>query len=306
MGVSMPPGGAAVARAAALPSTPDHACAGRFDCVLRFTQVDVFTDQFMTGNPVAVVHDADGLDTEQMAALANWTNLSETTFLLAPTDPAADYRVRIFTPQRELPFAGHPTIGSARAWLAAGGTPKADGRLVQECAAGLISLRRDGDRLAFAAPPLLRGGPVDPTTVERLAAALRLEPDRIVDSQWADNGPGWVVALLEDADTVLGLEPDATAFGDTPTVGVVGPGGVADFEVRAFSGRGLLREDPVTGSLNAGIAQWLIPAGMAPSSYVASQGTRLGRRGRVRVDRVDGDIWVGGDTVVGITGTVAL
>jgi len=278
----------------------------RFDFVLRFTQVDVFTDQFMTGNPVAVVHDADGLDTDQMAALANWTNLSETTFLLTPTDPAADYRLRIFTPQRELPFAGHPTIGSARAWLAAGGAPKSDGPLVQECAAGLISLRGDGDRLAFAAPPLLRGGPVDPATVERLGAALRLEPGRIVDTQWADNGPGWVVALLEDADTVLGLEPDAAAFGDTRAVGVVGPGGVADFEVRAFSARGLLREDPVTGSLNAGIAQWLIPAGKAPSSYVASQGTRLGRRGRVRVDRVDGEIWVGGDTVVGITGAVAL
>jgi len=274
----------------------------------RFTQVDVFTDELLYGNPVAVVHDADRLDTERMAAFARWTNLSETTFLLTPTDPAADYRLRIFTPNRELPFAGHPTLGSARAWLAAGGVPKADG-LVQECAAGLISVRRDGDRLAFAAPPLLREGPAEPGTLTQLAAALRLEPARIVAAHWADNGPGWVVALLPDADTVLSLAPDPTAFGDTRSVGVVGPyppGGPADFEVRAFSARNMFREDPVTGSLNAGIAQWLIAAGTAPPSYVTSQGTRLGRRGRVHVRQVDGDIWVGGDTVVGVTGTVAL
>jgi PhzF family phenazine biosynthesis protein len=275
-----------------------------------FSQVDVFTDELLSGNPVAVVHGADGLTTEEMAAFARWTNLSETTFLLTPDDPAADYRLRIFTVGRELPFAGHPTLGSARAWLAAGGEPKTPGRLVQECGAGLVPLRRDGDRLAFAAPPLRRGGPVEPGTVEALAAALRIEPAEIADAQWADNGPGWVAVLLSSADAVLALAPDPAGFGEYTDVGVVGPyppGGEVAVEVRAFvHDGGTLWEDPVTGSLNAAIAQWLIPAGTVPPSYVASQGTALRRRGRVHVERADGEIWVGGDTVVGITGTVAL
>ncbi|MGH3761423.1 PhzF family phenazine biosynthesis protein [Actinophytocola sp.] len=277
--------------------------------MLSFTQVDVFTDELLSGNPVAVVHGADELTTEQMAAFARWTNLSETTFLLSPTDPAADYRLRIFTTARELPFAGHPTIGSARAWLAAGATPKTQGRLVQECGAGLVSLRRNGNRLAFAAPPLLRGGPVEPETVDAVAAALGVAPGEIVDAQWADNGPGWVAVLLADADAVLNLTPDPTAFGRYTDVGVVGPyppGGDVAFEVRAFVVDDGFFEDPVTGSLNAAIAQWLIPAGRAPSAYTASQGTKLRRRGRVHVERAGDDIWIGGDTVVGITGTVAL
>jgi PhzF family phenazine biosynthesis protein len=271
---------------------------------VRFSQVDVFTHELTLGNPVAVVHDADGLPDAVMAAFARWTNLSETTFLLAPTDPAADYRLRIFTTHGELPFAGHPTRGSARAWLAAGGVPQQPGRLVQECGAGLVRVREDGGRLAFAAPPLVREGPVDEADVERLAAGLGLHRDDVVDAQWADNGPGWVALLLTSADAVLAVDP--SALGPDEKVGIVGPypnGSETDVEVRAFFPGG---EDPVTGSLNASIAQWLIGTGRAPESYVASQGTVLGRRGRVHVDTDDDDIWIGGDTVVGITGAVDL
>ena len=274
-----------------------------------FSQVDVFTDELLLGNPVAVVHDGDGVSTERMAAFARWTNLSETTFLLPPTEPGADYRLRIFTPVRELPFAGHPTLGTARAWLEAGGRAARDGELVQQCAAGLVRIRRAGGRLAFAAPPVLRDGPVNAADLAVLTRALRLEPGDLVDARWADNGPGWVALLLRDADTVLRLEPDREAFGELDKVGVVGPyppGSEVDFEVRAFVPRVGLGEDPVTGSLNASVAQWLIPAGIAPARYTTAQGTRLRRRGRVHVEQRDGDIWVGGDTVVGITGTVAL
>jgi PhzF family phenazine biosynthesis protein len=271
---------------------------------MRFSQVDVFTDQLTLGNPVAVVHDADGLTDQQMAAFARWTNLSETTFLLSPTDAAADYRLRIFTTFGELPFAGHPTLGSARAWLEAGGAPARPGELVQECDAGLVRVRQDGARLAFAAPPLLRSGPVDDADLVQIAATLRIERSDVIGAQWVDNGPGWVVLLLRNADAVLAVEPGR--FGTIDRVGIVGPhapGGDADLEVRAFFPPG---EDPVTGSLNAGIGQWLIGTGLATDSYVAAQGTRLGRRGRVHVDRDGDDIWVGGDTVLGITGTVAL
>ena len=274
-----------------------------------FSQVDVFTNELLFGNPVAVVHDADGISTDRMAAFARWTNLSETTFLLPPTEPGADYRLRIFTPVRELPFAGHPTLGTARAWLAAGGRAAREGELVQQCAAGLVRIRQAGDRLAFAAPPVLRAGPVNAADLAVLVRALRLEPGDLVDARWADNGPGWVALLLRDADTVLRLEPDRGAFGELDKVGVVGPYPPASevaFEVRAFVPRVGLGEDPVTGSLNASVAQWLIPAGIAPARYTAAQGTRLGRRGRVHVEQRDGDIWVGGDTVVGVTGTVAL
>ncbi|ANZ40291.1 phenazine biosynthesis protein PhzF [Lentzea guizhouensis] len=275
-----------------------------------FSQVDVFTDEFLYGNAVAVVHDADVLTDEQMAAFARWTNLAETTFLLTPSDPAADYRLRIFTISRELPFAGHPTLGSARAWLAAGGRPRTPGQLVQECAAGLVTVRGEGGRLAFAAPPRQRSGPVTPAELDTLVAALRIQPGEIVEARWADNGPGWVAVLLRSADAVLALEPDYAQFGGFTSVGVVGPhqpGGDAAFEVRAFVDEGSrYDEDPVTGSLNAAIAQWLIPAGVAPAEYVAAQGTVLGRRGRVHLRQADGEIWVGGDTVVGVTGQVAL
>jgi PhzF family phenazine biosynthesis protein len=276
--------------------------------MLRFSQVDVFTDEFMVGNPVAVVHDADDVSADQMAAFGRWTNLSESSFLLSPTAPGADYRLRIFTPQRELPFAGHPTLGSATAWLAAGGVP-AGSQVVQQSAVGNVRIRRSGERLAFAAPPLVRGGPVDQADVDQLARALHLTKDQLVVAQWADNGPGWVVLLLTDASAVLAIEPDFAAFGTFTSVGVIGPypaGSDVDFEVRAFAPTLGVGEDPVTGSLNAAIAQWLIPAGLAASRYTASQGTRLRRRGRVYLEQSDNDIWVGGDTVIGVTGTVAL
>jgi PhzF family phenazine biosynthesis protein len=270
----------------------------------KFTQVDVFARELTQGNPLAVVHGAEGLSDQQMAAFANWTNLSETAFLLPPAAPAADYRVRIFTPERELPFAGHPTLGSARAWLAAGGVPQG-AHIVQECGAGLVRVRRDGDRLAFAAPPLLRGGPVDDADLAAVVSRLKLRDTDVLGASWADNGPGWLALLLRDAATVLAIEADFGAIGPYK-VGVVGaqPAGAdTAFEVRAFSDR---VEDPATGSLNASLGQWLTAEGIAPERYVAAQGTRLGRRARIHVERDGEDVWVGGDTVVGIRGEVEL
>ena len=272
-----------------------------------FDQIDVFTDELLLGNPLAVVHQADALTDDQMSAFARWTNLSETTFLLTPSDQSADYRVRIFTPTRELPFAGHPTLGSARAWLNRGGIPRQPGLLVQQCGAGLVRVRQDGTRLAFAAPPLVQDGPVAASDLAQIARALRMPASDIVDAQWVDNGPGWVAVRLADARSVLDIEPDFASMSPFK-IGVVGAypnGSDADFEVRAFTSE-TSHEDPVTGSLNAGIAQWLIGAGITPPAYVASQGTRLRRRGRIYIEKVDDDIWVGGDTVVGISGTVNL
>ena len=273
-----------------------------------FTQVDVFTDELGYGNPVAVVHDAEGLDDAALQRFAAWTNLSETTFLLPPTDPAADYRLRIFTTARELPFAGHPTLGSARAWLEAGGVQADPAVVVQECGAGLVRVRRDGARLAFAAPPLLRGGPVEMLDVAEVAEALGIDPGEVVDAQWGDNGPGWVMVLLASAEAVLALEPDGRLMTRFTDIGVAGPhpaGHEVAYEVRAFWAPGP-GEDPVTGSLNAALGQWLVRTGRAPRSYVAAQGTALGRRGRVHVTAEGADVWIGGDTVVGISGTVAL
>ena len=269
-----------------------------------FRQVDVFSSEALRGNPVAVVHDADGITDEQMRAFARWTNLSETTFLLAPTDPAADYRLRIFTPDGELPFAGHPTLGSAHAWLEAGGAA-AGTDIVQECGAGLVRIRR-GDVLAFEAPPLRRSGPVSEDDLSAIATALRVDRGDLLDSAWVDNGPGWVGVLLADAAAVLALEPDWAAFGDLK-VGVVGPydDGPVAVEVRAFCPGFGMDEDPVTGSLNAGIGQWL-GGSTLPASYVASQGTVLQRAGRVHVDVVDGRVTVGGATRTTVVGTVDL
>lgn len=273
----------------------------------RFTQVDVFTDRLGLGNAVAVVHTASGLSDEEMARFARWTQLSETTFLMQPSRPDADYRLRIFTATGELPFAGHPTLGSARAWLLGRGNAAVPERIVQECGAGLVELRRRAQRWYFRAPPLLRSGPVDPGEVARLTDGLGLLPDQVVDARWADNGPGWVALLLDSARSVLGIEPRHHLLRPNDMIGVVGPhpdGSAARFEVRAFfAGRGL-EEDPVTGSLNAALAQWLIPAGVAPSSYMATQGSRLRRDGRVYIESVDGEVWVGGDTVAGVVGTV--
>jgi PhzF family phenazine biosynthesis protein len=271
-----------------------------------FRQVNVFSAEGFLGNPLAVVHDADGVGDDDMLRFANWTNLSETTFLLPPTDPGADYRVRIFTPGGELSFAGHPTIGSAHAWLEAGGVPRQEGEVVQECPAGLVRVRR-GERLAFAAPPVVREGPVTGQERAELVRALALADYDIVDARWIDNGPGWVGVLLRDAAAVLAVRPDWAEFGDLE-VGIVGAypaGSECAVEVRAFCpGLGVV-EDPVTGSLNASLGQWLA-GDRLPMSYVAAQGTMLGRRGRVYVER-DGDtVWVGGDATTAIKGTVGL
>jgi PhzF family phenazine biosynthesis protein len=275
--------------------------------MLRFSQVDVFSPEPLLGNPVAVVHDADDLSDDDMARFARWTNLSETTFLLSPTRADADYRLRIWTPGGELPFAGHPTLGSAHAWLEAGGVPADPDELVQECAAGPVRVRR-GERLAFAAPPLVRSGAVSDEDRAAICRALRIEDAQVVDCAWVDNGPGWVGVLLADAETVLALRPDLGAFGELE-IGVVGPhapgASDADVEVRAFVPTMGIGEDPVTGSFNAGVAQWLA-GDRLPSSYVASQGTVLGRRGRVHVTLEGEDLWVGGDTRLVIAGKVAL
>ncbi|MFC4223228.1 PhzF family phenazine biosynthesis protein [Lysinibacter cavernae] len=280
-----------------------------------FSQVDVFTSEPMYGNPVAVVHDADGLSDDQMAAFARWTNLSETTFLLSPTAAEADYRLRIFTPGGELPFAGHPTLGSCHAWIeraAATGAPvPTDGTVVQECEAGLIRIAKVDGRLAFTAPPLVRSGRVADNLLSEIAAALGLQPAEILDANWVDNGPGWLGILVDSAETVLRLTPNSEAMTDRK-VGVIGKTGAGEdyaFEVRAFYHDSLtgLQEDPVTGSLNASLAQWLIAAGTAPTQYIARQGTVLKRRGRIHVAHDSPDvIWVGGDTVTVVSGTVTL
>jgi PhzF family phenazine biosynthesis protein len=270
-----------------------------------FSQVDVFSAVPLAGNPLAVVHDAAGLDDARMAALARWTNLSETTFLLPPVDARADYRVRIFTPGGELPFAGHPTLGSCHAWLAAGGRPRTPGVVVQECGVGLVRIRADGPRLAFAAPALRRTGPLDDTLLAQIAGALSLARGDILHHQWVDNGPGWCAVMLRSAREVLALRPEWAALGSLK-LGVVGAhegGHDAAFEVRAFIGDGGY-EDPVTGSLNASLAQWLIGGGLAPAAYVAAQGTALRRAGRVHLAR-DGDtVWVGGDVVDVVRGEI--
>ena len=272
-----------------------------------FRQVDVFTTTPYAGNPVAVVLEADGLSTDQMQRFANWTNLSETTFVLPPSAPGADYQVRIFTPQAELPFAGHPTLGTCHAWLSAGGRAAQADVVVQQCAAGLVPVRQTADGLAFAAPPLVRSGPLDESLVRRVASMLGIHRADIVDAEWADNGPGWVAVLLRDADAVLALRPGLVEL----SVGVAGPypqGSPHALEVRAFFPKqGATAEDPVTGSLNASLAQWLLRTGRARAPYVASQGTALGRSGRVHVATdAEGTIWVGGGTVTCVTGQVEL
>jgi PhzF family phenazine biosynthesis protein len=275
----------------------------------RFQQVDVFSPDPLSGNPLAVVLDSEGLSTEQMQRFTRWMNLSETTFLLEPTTDAADYRVRIFTLPNELPFAGHPTLGSCHAWLTGGGEPQHDDEIVQECGIGLVRIRRAGGKLSFAAPPLLRSGPVDDALVAQIAAVLRIDRSDILDAEWADNGPGWVVVVLDSAEAVIALEP-APASSERLDIGVVGrypEGSECAFELRAIFSDGLggLQEDPVTGSLHAAVAQWLISTGRATAPYIASQGTRLGRKGRPEIDQdVDGTVWVGGPTRTYIEGTV--
>ncbi len=270
-----------------------------------FSQMDVFTARPGYGNPLAVVHGAAALDAAQMQHFANWTNLSETSFLLPPDSPEADYKVRIFTPQSELPFAGHPTLGSCHAWLAAGGKPKGD-FIVQQCGAGLVRIKQDGTRLAFAAPDAVQSA-VAPELLARIAAVLGVaETEILAARQLSARAPLWTGVLLKDRETVLGLKPDFVAMGKLD-IGVVAPspGGPADFEVRGFA-NDVGGEDPVTGSLNGGLARWLITAGLAPARYVAAQGTALGREGRVFVEHDGQDFWIGGDSVEVISGALAL
>jgi PhzF family phenazine biosynthesis protein len=273
-----------------------------------FTQVDVFGAEPYQGNPVAVVLDATDLTEDAMAGFARWTNLSETTFVLPPTCPEADYRLRIFTPGGEIPFAGHPTLGSAHAWLGAGGAPRRGDVLVQECALGLVQLRREPDRLLFQAPPPVRTGPLEEELLARIVRGLGIDADAVVAHQWVDNGPGWAAVQLATAAEVLALEPDDAHMTDL-MIGAVGahPAGASEqFELRAFCGPIGVREDPVTGSLNASVAQWLIGTGAAPTAYRAAQGSRVGRRGLISVRQEDGETWVGGACATCVTGEVRL
>ena len=273
----------------------------------RFAQVDVFSDTAYLGNPVAVVLEGDGLTTEEMQRFATWTNLSETTFVTAPTDPEADYAVRIFDTTSELPFAGHPTLGTCHAWLEGGGRPRDDHETVQECPAGLVPIRRTPDGLAFRSPPVFRSGPVEEGLIGRIATMLGVQRGALLDAQWAANGPNWVAVLMASAEEVLGLKPGLVDL-DLGVVGPYPPGSPEAFEVRAFFLKdGQSAEDPVTGSLNAAIAEWLVGMGRATLPYVVSQGRALGRRGRVHLSAGEaGAIWVAGATVTGVAGEVDL
>jgi PhzF family phenazine biosynthesis protein len=274
----------------------------------RFSQVDVFGGGLCSGNPVAVVLDAEGLSGEEMERFARWTNLSETTFVLPPGDPGADYRVRIFTPVLELPFAGHPTLGTCHAWLEAGGEPRDPGEIVQECGAGLVRIRRGEEGLAFAAPPLVRSGPASEEEAAKVAAALDIDPAEMLAVEWVDNGPGWIAVLLESAERVLELRPGLLDF-DLGVVGFHPEDAEAAIELRAFAplGGGAWTEDPVTGSLNASVAQWLLGNGRLTAPYIATQGGAIDRAGRIHVSQDDeGRIWVGGHTETVLTGSARL
>lgn len=269
--------------------------------------VDVFGSGPLSGNPLAVVRGGEELDAAGMLRLTRWLGFSETTFLLPPTDPEADYKVRIFYPAGELPFAGHPTLGTAHAWLAAGGTPKAPGRIVQECGIGLVEVRQEGDRLAFKAPPLIRSGPLADADRAEVLQLTGVSQDQVVAAVHASNGPAWRLLHLETAEAVLAAEPVSRAPvpTDVALLGPRAPGGPAQWEVRAFFAdpTGRLCEDPVTGSLNAAAAQYLFGAGLATDRYHAAQGQRTGCDGRVaaRID-ADGHVWIGGRTATVASG----
>jgi len=279
-----------------------------------FLEIDVFGAKAYRGNPLAVVLDGTGLSSEEMQDFTRWANFSETTFLLPPTSPEADYKVRIFTLQRELPFAGHPTLGTCHAWLTTGGKPKKPGVIIQECGAGNLAIRQKDGLLAFAAPPITRGGPVDEDLLKRLCRVLRIDRAEIIDSQWVDNGPGWVGVMLKDSDAVLAVNADFSQWDgpghlDVGLIGACPAGSDCAYEVRAlFSGAsGEMLEDPVTGSLNASLAQWMLSSGRIKAPYRTSQGTRLGRQGRPHIDQdSDGAIWIGGTTFTCVQGEVEL
>jgi PhzF family phenazine biosynthesis protein len=273
----------------------------------RFRQVDVFGVNSYDGNPVAVILDSDGLSDKELSAISAWTNLSECTFLLPPTNPSADYRVRIFSLNTELPFAGHPTLGTARAWLDAGGVPSQPGLIIQECIAGLVPIRIEDDLLAFSAPPRIRSGLVEAPILDSVIEILGIGRDQVVDSEWLDNGPGWVGVLLDSAESVLKIRPNASAHPGRWDIGVIGAhakGSESAFELRAFFTEGSepLREDPITGSLNASAAEWLLSNNRATAPYIATQGSAIGRNGRIHISEAEGKIWVGGKTKVVLSG----
>ena len=267
---------------------------------LDFLELDVFASGAFTGNPLAVVAGADALDTSTMQRIASWTNFSETTFILTPRDPNADYLVRIFTPARELPFAGHPTLGTARAWLEMGGIPRHAGILMQECESGTVAVRVDGDQLAFAAPPLAKSGPLSATELDQVAQSLGLGVEEIHAAAWGDNGPGWIMVQVADVDKLRAL-----TYSGELKLGVVALTGQDDplYEVRGFTPD---YEDPVTGSLNAALAQWMRSRDIAPASYTAVQGIQVGRSGRIDVHDDGDQIWVGGRVSVRVRGTLNL
>lgn len=273
---------------------------------LPFREVDVFRTTGLDGNPLAVVHDSDQLSDAQMQTIANWTNFSETTFLLQPTETRADYGVRIFTPFEELPFAGHPTIGSAHAWLEAGGTPKQTGSVVQECGIGLVTLKHDGQRLAFESPPLLRSGPAEETERARTLAILGLGDDEVLNVEWIDNGPRWIGVELASTSRLATLSP-RPVDSDEVDIAVFGVGSElegVDVEIRCFFSTDV-REDPVTGSANASVARYLFEHKKVSFPYVAAQGTYMGRNGRAYVSaESDGSLWVGGDAATVVTGRI--
>lgn len=273
---------------------------------MRFTQLDVFGDGGLTGNPLAVVHNADGLETEQMQALAAWFNLSETAFLVKPTETRADYQVRIFTPSEELPFAGHPTLGSAHAWLAAGGRPHSAHHIVQECGVGLVELRGFNGRMAFAAPPLRRNEPLTKTQVSAIAKVIGVPATQWVAHAWGDNGAPWQMVQLSDAEAVRSVQPKRQFAKPDQYIGLIGLNDPEDpfaYEVRALTPDG---EDPVTGSLNAAAAQWLRQRDLASASYMVTQGSALGRHGEIYVDDDGTNLWIGGRARVAITGDLKL
>jgi len=272
----------------------------------RFAQVDVFTDRLGLGNPVAVVLEGAGLTDDEMAVFAHWTNLSETTFVMPPTDPGADYLVRIFTPTEELPFAGHPTIGTCHAWLENGGVPAHPDRIVQQCGVGLVTLRRTDDRLSFATPPLMRSGAPTPDELAQAVEELGIDAGEVLDAAWIDNGPGWLGIRIADTDRLASLQPELRSSVKYGVVAVSDGADGVGLRVRAFFHAGGTREDPVTGSLNGSVAQWLLGNGTLRAPYVASQGTAMQRDGRVHIAEAAGEIWVGGDAVTGIRGTVDL
>ncbi len=276
----------------------------------RFVQCDVFSPTPTRGNGLAVVVDGDGLSDVEMQAFAAWTNLAETTFLLPPRNPQADYRARIFTTVREMPFAGHPTLGSCAAWLYAGGQPREPGRVCQECAIGLVAIDvAEPTRFAFTAPPTeIR--PIAGDELERIAAALEIAADAIVAGAELDNGPVFQALQLADAGAVLALDAGRVRWPEFRSIGVIGAhaeGAECDYEVRMLAPSSGMREDPITGSLNSALAHWLRARGLLEGPLVIAQGTQIGRHGRVYVSpRPDGEVAIGGQTHILIDGTVLL